>query len=134
LSEVRYGRTERAEAEVVERVQQPARVLRVDPDPQVEVLREPGMTVGRNRITADDEERTSRATQYPMNSLKSRSSSIGPPVVLRSQGLDLGEPFGHRPGQPVGGVVLRVAEAAPRDDTGDHGTSPAAQGRRRHRQ
>lgn len=62
--------------------------------------------------------RTSRATQHSMNSLKSRSIFIGPPVVLGSQQLDVFEPFGRGSRAPV--VDVDFGQTAPGHDPADH--------------
>jgi len=46
--------------------------------------------------------------------------SIGPPVVLGSQGLDVREAFRDGPGAPVGDVVVGITEATAGHDSLDH--------------
>ena len=54
-----------------------------------------------------------------MNSLKSRSSSIGPTEVLGPERLDVGDPFGGRTATPVRDVRLGFAEPSPDHDLAD---------------
>jgi len=72
LGEVGRRESERAEAEVVESRDQPARVVGIEPDPDVQVLREPRMPVRGERIASDDQEadvtrgtRTTRSSRGP---------------------------------------------------------------------
>src|SRR5918996_3037733 len=55
-----------------------------------------------------------------MNSLKSGSSFIGPPVVLDAQVLNLTEALRGRPREPVGAVGVAVAESALGHDPAQH--------------
>jgi hypothetical protein len=58
-----------------------------------------------------------------MNSLKSRSSSTRPTVVLGSQGLDVRDAFAGRAAPPESEVGIAVAQTASRHHLADHDTS-----------
>ncbi len=55
LEEVLGSEVQGPHPEVVERADDPLRVLGIDHQPHVEVLRRPGVAVGGQRITPDDQ-------------------------------------------------------------------------------